>query len=86
MCTQHIIYTSPVVYFFSELAQEMEQPEGEGEEEGSSNDEENYKPLVQASVDGVTPSKSSVIGEGVCVCVSMLTHYMYLMLSERQTL
>ena len=41
----------------------MEQPEGEGEEEGSSNDEENYKPLVQASVDGVTPSKSSVIGE-----------------------
>ena len=51
-----------VVCCLLELAQEMEQQE-EGEE-GSSNDEEHFK---QASVEGATPSKSSVIGEGMCM-------------------
>ena len=50
-----------VVCCLLELAQEMEQQEGE---EGSSNDEEHFK---QASVEDATPSKSSVIGERKCV-------------------
>lgn len=50
-----------VVCLHLELAQEMEQQEGE---EGSSNDEDHFG---QASMDGTTPSKSSVIGEGMCV-------------------